>query len=736
MRNVSLRRRLLLLALVGILPLAATSGIGLFALVKQQRAQAEQSGLSVTRALATAVDAALSESVSVLEALATSALLDAGNPGKFQGRALRVMSTQPNWILIHLADPAGQVILNTSYPIALPAPPIPERESFDQLIRTGKPVVGYLSRGPGGIWGVPIRVPVLRDGRLRFVLTGVVKPDAFLELVMRQHVPQDWVVSIFDVKGIRVARSRQHEKFIGEPPSESLRQLLATGEREGTGVTTVLEGGSVYTAYTRAQDSGWVVAIGIPSGSVDAGGFKSLVAFGAGILLSLVFAVITAFGIARSINHPIRKLADATRALARDEPLEVPATDIGEIADLANALAASAAEAKEARQQAETASRAKDEFLAMLGHELRNPLAPIVTALRLMQMRKDGDTTRERAIIERQVGHLSRLVDDLLDISRITRGKIELHRSRMDLRTVVGRALEMMQPALQKRVRPVDLGMPSHPVYVLGDATRLTQVLANLVANAVRHTPGDGRIAIRIADTQATAELVVEDSGSGISADLMHRLFDLFIQGEQSIDRRAGGLGLGLAIVKALVELHGGTVSASSEGAGRGSTFTVSLPKSDGAVLVVRNAQAKSIQRVQRGARILVVDDNADATEMLALLLQGAGYDVRTAADAEAALVAIEAWHPELAVLDIGLPGMDGHELAVRIRMKWQPAQLKLIALTGYGRDSDREHALKSGFDVHLTKPAESEHLLEEIAKLLGDAGDPVRRETGSLGNS
>ena len=362
----------------------------------------------------------------------------------------------------------------------------------------------------------------------------------------------------------------------------------------------------------------------------------------------------------------------------------------------------------------------------MLGHELRNPLAPIVTALHLMEIRGHGVPDREREIIERQVGHLSRLVNDLLDISRITRGKVELDHERIDLRTVVERALEMTQPALQKRARPIELDMPSQPVYVFGDATRLTQVLGNLVANAARHTPGDGRIAIRVSDAGGMAEVVVEDSGSGISPELLHRLFTLFTQGEQSIDRRAGGLGLGLAIVKALVELHGGTVSASSKGANQGSTFTIRLPKGDGKPAIAAGPEVKSIRSARRNARILVVDDNADAAETLAMLLRSAGYDVRTAAEAEAALAVIESWRPELAVLDIGLPGMNGYKLANRIRSNWQTADLKLIALTGYGRESDSDNALKSGFDVHLAKPAEAGRFLDEVAKLLGDADDPA----------
>jgi signal transduction histidine kinase/CheY-like chemotaxis protein len=726
MRNVPLRRRLILLALVGILPLAAMSGIGLLVLVKQQHTQAERAGLDISRALVTAVDSELSKSLSVLETLATSLQLDAGNPREFYRRAVRVTSTQQDWVRIHLADPSGTVLVNTSYPMSSPGPPITEKESFQDVVKTLTPAVGYLARGPSGNWGVPVRVPVIRHGRLRFVLTGVLKPDAILQVVNRQRVPQAWVVSVFDAKGIRVARSRSHQKYIGSPAAPSLQRLMAGGAEEGYGMTDVLEGESVYTAYTRSKDTGWTVAIGIPPRAVQAGAYRSLAAYGGGILLSLIFATVAALRITRSINRPIRALANATRALGRDEPpLAAPATEIREIGDLGDALIASAAAVKTARQQAESASRAKDEFLAMLGHELRNPLAPIVTALRLMEIREGGANVRERHIIERQVAHLSRLVDDLLDISRITRGKIELHRERTNLKTIVARALEMTQPAFEKRSRPIELDVPAQPVFVSGDATRLTQIFCNLLTNAARHTPAEGRIALRIRETNGMVEVSVEDSGSGISPDLLPRVFDVFIQGEQSIDRRVGGLGLGLAIVKALVELHGGTVSAASEGANQGSTFVVRLPRADDAAPAGARPDRKPSASARHSGRILVVDDNVDAAETLSLLLHDAGYEVRTATDAEAALAVTESFRPDLAVLDIGLPGMDGYELANRLRADARNTDLKLIALTGYGRDSDLERSRQSGFDVHLIKPAHAERLLEEVAKLLDSTGKP-----------
>jgi signal transduction histidine kinase len=479
------------------------------------------------------------------------------------------------------------------------------------------------------------------------------------------------------------------------------------------GPSKVLEGDDVFSAFTRTRDSQWSVAIGIPLDAVQGGVYRSVAVYGGGILLSLLFAVVAALLIARSINRPIGELADATRALGTDQPIAIPDTRIREIVHLANVLSASATDAREARRQAESAARAKDEFLAMLGHELRNPLAPIVTALKLMQSRGAGAPDREREIIERQVAHLSRLVDDLLDISRITRGKVQLHRERVDLREVVRSAMEMTQPALEHRSHAVELDVP-------GDATRLTQVVCNLLANAARHTPPDARIAIHLRKTATTAELEVEDAGDGIPDDLLQRIFDVFAQGQQSIDRRAGGLGLGLAIVKALVERHGGTVSAASEGPAKGSRFTVRLPLDGGSPLASLPASTPP-GTAETPSRILVVDDNADAADMLAMLLQQAGHEVRTAADGESAIARARTWAPDLAVLDIGLPGMDGYELARRLRADPALSGLKLVALTGYGRESDRARALSAGFDLHLAKPAEPALLLESIAALLRD---------------
>ena len=719
----TLRTRLILLALAGIVPLAAMSGVGLIQLVKQQREQAQLAALDVTRALATAVDAALDEAVSVLQTLATSDQLDAGDPRRFYQRAQRVMSMQPNWVFIHLADPSGAVLLNTRYATDKWATPItPEKETFGKVLMTRQPVLGNLTRGPREEWGVPVRVPVIRNNQIRFVLSGVINPNAILDVVNRQRVPEDWLVSVFDAKGIRVARSRSHQQYIGLPAAPTLQALIGKNGDEGYGITTSLEGNTISTAYTRSKRTGWVVAIGTPAEVAQTRALQSLAVYGGGVMLSLVFAIIAAVAITRSINRPIRALANATRATSPDELLKAPQTGIRELADLSSALIASDEAVKTSRQQAQIASRAKDEFLAMLGHELRNPLAPIVTALELMEHRGDTATVNERRIIERQVTHLSRLVDDLLDISRITQGKIKLNIERVDVATVVDGALEMIQPLLEKRSRPIDVEPPSRPAYVLGDVTRLTQILSNLLSNAVRHTPSDGPITLRTREVYGTVEISVEDSGSGIAPDLLPHIFEMFVQGQQSMDRRLGGLGLGLAIVKALVTLHGGKVVASSKGENKGSIFTVRLPRAESAALSGPLPKREPAPAANGARPILVVDDNVDAAETLAMLLRSAGYDVRTGPDAETALKLVESFHPALAVLDIGLPGMDGYELAVRMRAKMHDPSLKLMALTGYGRDTDRDRAMKAGFDAHLVKPADPKHLLDEVGKMLKSA--------------
>jgi signal transduction histidine kinase len=372
---------------------------------------------------------------------------------------------------------------------------------------------------------------------------------------------------------------------------------------------------------------------------------------------------------------------------------------------------------RDALAEREAASRAKDEFLAMLGHELRNPLAPIVTALQLMKLKGDVRCEREQEIIERQVDHLVRLVDDLLDVSRITRGKVDLKRETVDLSSVVAKAVEIARPLLEQRQHHFSVSVPRASMRIDADATRMSQVIANLLTNAAKYTESGGTITVRAWRDGHEVVLSVRDSGIGIDVEMLPKVFDLFVQGPRASDRALGGLGIGLTLVKSLVQLHGGSVSAVSDGAGRGSEFVVRLPaaaKQEGADEPSTATDAR-IRRAQKPRRILVIDDNVDAAVLLAEVLRAAGHEVTVAHDGPQALHALVGFSPEVAIVDIGLPVMDGYELAERLREALSGKQPRLIAATGYGQEHDRVLSARAGFDAHLVKPINPERLLRCI---------------------
>jgi hypothetical protein len=370
-----------------------------------------------------------------------------------------------------------------------------------------------------------------------------------------------------------------------------------------------------------------------------------------------------------------------------------------------------------ARLAAEQANLAKDEFFAVLGHELRNPLAPIVTALQLIKLRGDAPSPREVRVLERQVQQLMHLVDDLLDVSRIARGKLELKQQVIDLRGPIGRAIEIASPLVEHKGHHLEIKAPPHAVLVHGDEARLTQVFANLLTNAAKYTDPGGHIQLRVWQAGAEAVIEVHDDGIGIDKDFLPRLFDPFAQGAQNGERGAGGLGLGLGLVRSLVELHGGQVEAHSPGARQGSTFTVRLPAVSQPPSHETGHQIAAAFSSERGKhRILVVDDNEDARGLLADILSQLGHDVRAVGDGPQALAVIREFTPDVAVLDIGLPGMDGYELAAQLRRALPAAGVRLIALSGYGQASDRARSQAAGFDGHLVKPVEVRRLLDAIA--------------------
>jgi signal transduction histidine kinase len=371
-------------------------------------------------------------------------------------------------------------------------------------------------------------------------------------------------------------------------------------------------------------------------------------------------------------------------------------------------------EAELQKLAAEAANRSKDQFLAILGHELRNPLAPILTALQLMNLRSERSSLKERAVIDRQVRHLMRLVDDLLDISRIARGKIELRHQTLEIADIVANAIEATSPLLEQRHHRLEVDVPQG-LTVRGDATRLTQVVVNVLSNAAKYTEPHGEIRIDARRDGGHIALHVADSGTGISADMLPHIFEMFAQERQALDRSRGGLGLGLTIVKSLVELHEGTVEAHSAGAGQGSEFVIRLPAATAPFseepAVLPDSTGRS--RISSGRRILVVDDNVDAARLLAEALQIVGHDTRVAFDGPGALAAAGAFQPHAALIDLGLPLMDGYELARQMIAAGDGHRPPiLIAVTGYGQVADRQNSHAAGFDAHIIKPV-------DVAKLI-----------------
>ncbi|MGO4376689.1 ATP-binding protein [Pseudoduganella sp. RAF53_2] len=366
-----------------------------------------------------------------------------------------------------------------------------------------------------------------------------------------------------------------------------------------------------------------------------------------------------------------------------------------------------------ARREAEIANRTKDDFLAMLGHELRNPLSPILIALELMRLKGIGALQKEHAVIERQAQHMVRMVDDLLDVARIAQGKITLRKERVELARLVAQAVETVSPLLEERHHYLRVDVPVSGMEVQADPARFTQVLVNLLTNAAKYTNSGGQISLQAGGEDGLAVVQVRDNGIGIAPEMLPQLFDKFVQERQALDRSRGGLGLGLAIARSIASLHGGSVSASSEGIGTGSEFTVRMPLAPAQAGQPQQAPAARVDNPGGcpRRRVLLVDDNPDVLDGLRTLLEVHGHQVETAADPVSALRASQSFTPDIAILDIGLPGMDGYELAAELRQQPGFAETHLVALTGYGQPADRVRSHAAGFAAHLVKPVSASQL-------------------------
>ena len=723
-----LRVHFLALSLGTLLPVVVFSAALVFQLARQARSSAQDRLLQGARTTSVSLDRMFEANIHALEALAQSEHLDEQHLDRFWREAFRMEQAQPTWIAVTLQRSDGTVLLDAR-PSSEPSFPRPDDPaSLQAVLRTASPAVGDLVVAPGMDPAFQVRVPAMRGDRVvRYVLSATVRAEAVAEIQRAESRPiSEWTRAVVDGHGMVVARTRDPETSVGRP---SAPMFLASihAVPEGVFSSVTLEGLPSYVAFRRSALSGWVAAVVVERNRLDAPVREMALGVTALGLSALLFAGLGAFLVSRRLSRSIVAASRAADELAEGRRPALASSGVEEVDRLAGALARSAellaqrererdqnlSRAEASRAEAERESRAKDEFLAMLGHELRNPLSPIVSAVELLR-RRGQEGARELAVIDRQAQHLVHLVDDLLDVARITRGRIALRIEPVRLASAVARAAETTGPILEGRQHRLTVNMPSDLV-VRGDAVRLAQVVGNLLSNAARYTPPGGHIEVRARREGGRAVLEVEDDGQGMPAELVPRVFDLFVQGPRALDRPEGGLGLGLTLVRRLVELHGGSVAARSAGPGRGSTFTVTLPAGMEAPAA---APSPAAPRRGLGHRILVVDDNADSAELMTELFREAGHEVVSAHDGLAALRAIEGFVPEIAVLDVGLPAMDGYDLAGRIAQRLGRRAPAFVSLTGYGQPSDRERSRVAGFVRHVVKPADPQALLDLIEEV------------------
>jgi signal transduction histidine kinase/CheY-like chemotaxis protein len=612
----------------------------------------------------------------------------------------------------------------------------PAREVWEEIWDIIGPQIAQVMEGGGATWHVNQLVPITRHGRreevywtysyspidddttpggIGGVLVVCTETTQQIQAARRLANERDRLAQLFEQAPTFIAMLRGpdhtfelanpsyrqvvgHRAILGRPIAEALPEAVAQGYLAK--LDEAFRSGSAYL------ETGAKYAVqATPGGPVT----ERFVDF-------VYQPIKDEYGRVTGIFVQGADVTDRTQAVAAVQASEA------RFREMAEQLTQSLEREQEARAAADQANRAKDEFLAMLGHELRNPLAPILTALELMRLRAGETTVRERAVIERQVTHLNRLVDDLLDVSRVTRGKIRLKYERIELADVVARAVELVSPMLEDRQQTLTTAVDAKGLVVRGDRTRLAQVVSNLLTNASKFGHVNGRISVAARREGDEIALTVSDDGAGISADLLPRIFDLFTQDSRRIDRARGGLGLGLAIVRNLVALHGGSVEASSEGPDRGSQFTVRLPaeapatRADRAPMVARDGQA--IAPATAARRILIVDDNRDAADLLADALRMSGHAIQTAYDGPSALHAARAFAPDLALLDIGLPLMDGYDVAERLKGTPGLEGIQLVALTGYGQVFDRRRSHAAGFAEHMVKPTQIERVRAVVDRL------------------
>jgi signal transduction histidine kinase/ActR/RegA family two-component response regulator len=711
--------------LLSIFPVGLFAAGSLYLHWQSEEENRKQTQIESVRLLATTVDNAVDSSLQRLQILARLwGTMGVDNLAIYtQARA--ALAASPDWSSIIAFGADGSGVFSTDLPFddnSMHTVRLPE--AFRVALHEQRAVVSNLFTSPRfGDNRVGIAVPVMRASRISHVLIVHLNVAWFDGLLAKQSALPGAVAGIFDGNWRFLARSVEGQARRGTDPARPLVADMML-RSEGVGSYASLNGIPVYTAWTTGRH-GWWVASATPSQPMATSFFGYLGLFA--LLWLLVMLAGTAYAVAkgRLIAGSLASLERQAKSLARgaqlsdlkrssveeiDRTLAALEQASGRLAHVMQERDRSLETERAARAAAEQASRAKDEFLAMLGHELRNPLSAIANASAVLKIPgRDGSHVDFAAeVIARQTAHLKRLIDDLLDVGRALAGKIRLQRVPLELEKLARQTVATLRMAGRLADRQVEIDADA--AWIEGDLARMEQIITNLLVNSARFTAPGGRITLSVKQEGERAVLRVSDDGRGIAPESLSRIFELFFQADVSVDRAGSGLGVGLTLVERLVQLHGGTVTAASEGHGRGATFEITLPAIAAPIQpLISSPPARPVART-----ILVVEDNADVRNSLRLALGLKGHRVLQAADGSAALKQARIERPAVALLDIGLPGMDGYQLAAALRAELGE-DLTLVAITGYGTPGDLMRARQSGFDAHITKPVDLDELMAAI---------------------
>jgi signal transduction histidine kinase/ActR/RegA family two-component response regulator len=715
-----IRAQLFATSLALVLPLALVGGWASWRLAEAQQdahlQRLQERVVGVRLALDTEVDATV-RTLSTL-AQATDTRDAPGVPAPFfLGRLQQNLNANPMWSSISVADAQGRTLLRVARPDAAPAHAI-DAATLQRALQARGPAFSNLVAVEGGRWHYTyIAVPMAPSADAPRAIYVAVEHQDWTGFLRRFPVDEDATLTLNDRNGLIIARTLNSPQWVGRPSRAEYWQRTI-GRDEDRFANASLEGASFFSAFSRLRSSAWVLGSGVPQSKLGGALRGSVVALGGGFLVALLSAIALSQFLGRRVTRSLETLAARTGdgALADGETaLPLP---IDEAETARQRLGQAFEKEHQARAQAERANRMKDQFLAMLAHELRNPLSAIRTATALLG--RDGlpaaDGRRAVQVLERQVGHMTGMIDEMLDAARLSTGKLTLELARVDLHAVVQQVLTTF--ADSGRTKHLRVSSSLAEAVVLGEATRLEQVVSNLLDNACKFTPAGGSLDVTLSAGPAEALLRIEDSGAGIDPALLPDLFEAFAQGAQPLDRKSGGLGLGLHVVRQIVTLHGGSVSAASAGNGQGTAFSVTLPLAAPADAPV----ALPARPRMAPLRVALVEDNEDIRDVAATLLRVAGHSVTTAADGHAGLALLCDDPPDVALVDLGLPGLDGLTLVTALARRGVPSSTLLVALTGYGDEKTREAARAAGFAAFLQKPFDLDAFEDLVRELRREA--------------